>query len=511
MSHYTLKSKKGRLLLLSTISASGLAFIIGSSISVALPDIQSYFDANLSGIQWLLNSYALMLASFIVVGGSLGDRYGRVKIFRIGIGIFTFGALISGFATSLLMLILFQIVVGAGAAMMIPGSLALINASFDQKHQGTAIGLWAGLSGGMAAIGPLLGGLLVENFGWQSVFFIIVPLGILTYLTSFAITESINKDAKNIDVVGSAAIMLTFLGFSFALIFGPEKGWTSAIVVVAGLLFIASLIFLIFHEMRSKNPLIPPKMLRNPLVLGANVVTLVLYLALNAVLIFFILNLQQIQGFSPTMAGLAMLPPILIITFLAGPAGAIADKIGPRKQMIAGPLIVGIGIALMMTGGTDANYYIHFLPGLLLFGFGMATVIAPLTKCALMVPEKWSGVASGVNNTVSRMSTLLAVAIIGALMVTLFTSSLTRTIQVADLSTEKKILITTQASKLGGIEIPESFSTSEMAVSRQAVDSAFIRAFRTAMGLSALLAIFGSLVSYVSIREKYRHKFLGEK
>jgi len=339
---YSTSSKKGRLVLLATILASGMVFIMGTAISIALPTIQKALGADISGIQWIVNAHTLVLASLLLLGGSLGDHFGRKRIFVYGIGIFVIGAILSGLANSVGMLISFQVIQGLGSAMLIPGSLAIINSCFAESHRGKAIGLWSGFSAGLAAFGPFMGGFLVETFGWPSIFFVNAPLGLIAILVALKfVPESKNPDARRLDWPGIFSIVLGLLGLSFGLIRGPLSGWSDPLVIFSLLGGAMSLILFIIIEARSREPMVPFGIFKNPLVTGANIVTLFLYLALNGVIFFLVLNFQQVQNYSPTFAGLALLPPILLITFLSGPAGSLGDKIGPRRQMIAGPLIVG--------------------------------------------------------------------------------------------------------------------------------------------------------------------------
>jgi MFS family permease len=252
-------------------------------------------------------------------------------------------------------------------------------------------------------------------------------------------------------------------------------------------------------ELRRSEPLVPLQMFKNPLVTGANMVTLFLYFALNGVIFFLVLRFQQIQGYSPTTAGLALLPVIILITFLAVPAGALADRIGPRLQMVLGPLIVAVGMALLAIGGPSASYYIYFLPGLVLFGIGMGIVIAPLTKSALAVEPQFSGSASGFNNSISRIAALLAVAILGAIVISTFSTHLNDTISASSLSKEEQRQILIQSDKLGGIIIPDSFDKTSRMEANEAINESFVYGFRCAMGLGATLALVGALVSVIFI------------
>jgi EmrB/QacA subfamily drug resistance transporter len=494
-------SATGRWILLATLLASGTAFLMGTAVVVALPTIQVHFSTTITGIQWVVNAHLLSLAAMLLICGSLGDHFGRKRIFISGISIFAIGAILSGFAGSIGQLIAFQAIQGMGSALMIPQSLAIINACFIETHRGRAIGLWAGLSGGIAALGPWLGGWLVETFSWQAVFFITAPLSILVVaVTAVFIPENRDPGARKLDWWGTLLIFLGLFGIAYGLISGPIAGWHTLLVLISLVGGVVAIILFVLIELRQPEPLVPLHIFRNPLVAGANTVTFFLYFALNGVIFFLVLNLQQVQGYSPTIAGIGLLPPIVLITFLAGPAGALSDRIGPRLQMVSGPVIVALGIALLTIGGTEASYFEHFLPGLMLFGIGMALVIAPLTKSALFVEPQYSGSASGVNNSVSRIAALMAVAVLGAIVISTFTASLNSIIVKSNLTYAEQEQILSQSDRLGGIIVPDTFSETSQQLVRSAVREAFIYSFRWAMAVGAILALIGSLVSLVCVR-----------
>jgi EmrB/QacA subfamily drug resistance transporter len=473
---------------------------MGSAVIVALPAIQTYFNTNITGIQWVVNAYLLSLSALLLIGGALGDHFGRKRIFIAGIIIFAAGAILSGLSGSVSQLISFQAIQGIGCALMIPQSLAIINSCFAEKDRGKAIGIWAGLSGGIAALGPWVGGTLVETFSWQAVFFMTVPLSIIVIIiTVLFIPEIRDKVAHKLDWAGTLLIFLGLLGIAYGLISGPVAGWNSILIIISLACGILAIILFILIELRKSEPLVPLHIFRSPSIAGANMVTFLLYFALNGVIFFFALNLQQIQGYSPTIAGIGLLPPIIIITFLAGPAGALSDRIGPRLQMISGPIIVALGIALLITGGTEANYFKHFLPGLMLFGIGMALVIAPLTKSALLVDSRYSGSASGVNNLASRIGGLMAVAILGAIVISSFTTQLNDAINVPGITLEEQNQILSQLDKLGGIIIPNTFDEITEILARKAIRESFVYGFRLAMGVSAALALAGAIISFFTI------------
>ncbi|MDP4010400.1 MAG: MFS transporter, partial [Candidatus Spechtbacteria bacterium] len=427
------------MILVATILASGMAFLASTAVSIALPSIQSSFGAGISQIQWILNAYILAICALILVSGSLSDHFGRKRIFLIGIFGFTLGSLLSALADNSLQLIGFQVVQGMGAAMMIPESLAIINVHYPENERGKAIGLWAGFSGAIAAFGPLVGGVLVESFGWPSIFWLNVPLGLAVFiLAKKHAPESYNSETRSIDWFGVLLMTIALLSISYGLIQGTSYGWNDTRIITGFIAGVVALIFFVIVEKTVHEPIVPFHLFKNPLVLGANSATFLLYFALNGSIIFLVLNLQQIQAYSPTKTGLALLPPVALIAILSGWAGSLSDRIGPRLQMIVGPLVVSVGMIFLAFSGTGANYFANLFPGLVLFGVGMAFTIAPLTKSALLVEPKFSGVASGINNAVSRIAALAAIAVLGAVMVSFFTNNVTARIETLPIANEEK-------------------------------------------------------------------------
>lgn len=496
-----MNSATGRWVLLATLLASGTAFLMGTAVIVALPTVQDYFGAEISRIQWVVNAHLLGLSALLLTGGCLGDRLGRKRVFLAGIALFAAGAVLSGSAGSVNLLIVFQALQGVGSALMVPQSLAIINACFVEEHRGQAIGLWAGLSGGIAALGPWLGGWLVEAFSWSAVFFMTVPISISAFLVTLVfVPENRNPQARRLDWLGTVLILLGLLGITYGLIAGPDTGWDRPSVLAGLLLGPAFLLLFVIAEMRLVEPMVPLRIFRNRLVSGANTVTLFLYFSLNGVIFFLVLNLQQVQGYSPVQAGLGLLPPIVLITIFAGPAGSLADRLGPRPQMLLGPLMVAAGITLLALGGTNAAYLKDYLPGLVLFGAGIALVIAPLTKSALSVEPYLSGTASGINNAIACTAGLLAVTLLGAVVISGFTVHLQSAVGASSLTSEEQRQVLEQSDRLAAIVIPPEFGAEARDFTRRAVAESFIFGFRRAMAVSASLALVGALVSFLTIR-----------
>ncbi len=497
----TQNTKKETLVLVATILASGMAFLDGTVVNIAIPSIQSYFNTSFDNLLWVVNAFPLVLASFLLISGSLSDRFGRKKIFAIGILLFTSASFLCALSGSVLLLEIFRALQGLGAAMMIPGSLAIINVTIPQERRGRAIGLWSGFSGGIAAAGPFVGGWLIQHFSWHAIFFINIPLGITAFLLAlFFVPESRNENAKKLDWWGTGVIFLSLFAVSYALISAPRLSWHNPGIISTFVGGIFGLILFYFIEKKSSDALVPFSIFKSQLVLGANLVTLFLYFALNGLIFFLVLNMQQIQNLSPTVAGLALLPAIGMITFLSGPGGSLADRVGPRVPMIVGPLIVSAGMALMILPGAHANYFTSFMPGLILFGLGMSLVIAPLTKSALNVEDHYAGAASGVNNAVARTAALLATAILGSIAILIFSSNLTSHLGQSQLSNEEQRVVLSQSDKLGGISVPESFSPESKAAARNSIEQSFVFSFRVVMGICVVLALISSALSFIFIR-----------
>ncbi len=500
MKEYTISSLGGKLILFATILASGMAFLDGSVVNIAIPTMQTQLHATITDIQWVVNAYALMLCALILISGALGDRFGRKKVFVYGIVVFVISSFLCGISHSILQLAIFRALQGIGGSMMIPGSLSIINISFKESIRGRVIGLWSGFAGGVAALGPFVGGWLVQTFGWPSVFFINIPIGLITLiLTILAVPESKNKESTKIDLAGALCIFFSLLGLSYGLISATDVGWTNPLIIVSLLVGVLSFWLFLFIEMRVEEPLVPFRIFKSSLVSGANIATSFLYFALSGVIFFLVLNFQQIQHYSPITAGLCLMPSILLITFLSGVGGSIADKIGPRIPMIIGPLLVAIGMTLFIFPGRNANYFLQYLPGLILFGCGMALVIAPLTKSALAVEGKYSGAASGVNNAIAAVARLFAVALLAVIVLFLFEGQLDKHINISSLSTIEKQQIMMQKNKLGGIEIPADFSRHDSLVAKEGIEESFIFGFRWAMGITAFLAFLSALVAFFTI------------
>ena len=455
--------------LIAAILGSSIAFIDGTVVNVALPALQASLNATAPQVQWVVEAYALLLASLILVGGSLGDIFGRRRVFTLGVTLFAVASAWCGLAPTIAHLIAARALQGIGGAMLVPGSLALISANYPEAERGRAIGTWSGFSAMTAAIGPVLGGALVQHGGWRWVFFLNLPLSAAVLAICYAkVPESRNESAtRHVDLLGA---LLATAGLG-ALVFGlieRTPPWS-----LAGLLILA--VFL-WTEARTAAPMLPLALFRNRNFAGANLLTLFLYTGLGGVLFFFPLNLIQVQGYSPTQAGAALLPLILLLFVLSRWAGGLVARYGSRLPLIAGPLIAAGGFALFAIPGAKAgSYWTTYFPAAVVLGVGMSITVAPLTTTVMSaVDAQRSGIASGINNAVSRVASLLAIAILGAVLFSAFNHSLD--------TGPARALPATERIKLAAA------STSD-AQTRQAVQDGFIAGYRQVIWIAAALAL----------------------
>lgn len=408
-------SSEGRWVLLATVLGSAVVFLEGTVVNVALPEIGRDLDAGVSGLQWTLNGYLLVLAALILVGGSLGDRYGRRRVFEIGVVWFTGASVLCAVAPSVELLVAARLLQGVGGALLTPGSLAIIQATFRVEDRGRAIGAWSGLGGIAAAVGPLIGGWLVDSASWRWIFLINIPLGALVvWVSRRHVPETRDPTVGGrLDLTGALLAALALGGITYALIQGPEQGMGSPPVLGFGLIGLASAVGFIAAERRNPRPMLPLDIFSSRQFSGANLVTFAVYAALGGVFFLFVVFLQVSLGYSALAAGAASLPITILMLFLSSRAGALAQRIGPRIPLTVGPLVIA-GAMVLMSGIEPGDSYVDgVLPSVIVFGLGLSAVVAPVTATVLAAADpRHSGLASGVNNAVARTAQLLAVAVL---------------------------------------------------------------------------------------------------
>jgi len=456
--------------LLATILGSGIAFLDSTVVNVALPTIGRELDAGISSLQWVVNAYTLTLSGFLLLGGSLGDHYGRRRVFVIGVVWFAVASLLCGLAPTDEALVAARALQGIGGALLTPGSLAIIEASFRREDRGPAIGAWSGLGGVTAALGPFLGGWLIQTGSWRLIFLINLPLAaVVVWVSVRHVPESRDPGATGrLDWAGAALAAVGLAGVVYALTDGPGLGWTSSRILVAGLVGVAALAAFLVWERRTRNPMLPLDIFASRQFSAANAVTFVVYGALGGSLFLLPIQLQQVVGYSPLASGVALVPITVLMLLLSARAGRLSARIGPRLPMTLGPLLVAAGFALLARIGPGASYLLDILPASLVYGFGLTLTVAPLTATVLAAaPAEHAGVASAVNNDVARTAGLLAVAVLPV------------------------------AAGISGADALQP--------------DRFAGGFRTAMIIAAVLCVAGGLLSWLTIRNPEPQAALDEE
>jgi EmrB/QacA subfamily drug resistance transporter len=407
------RSAAGRWVLFATVLGSSLASIDMTVVNIALPRIGRDFRAEFSGLQWTVNAYTLTLAAFLLLGGSLGDRHGRRRIFIVGVVWFTVASLACALAQSIGVLIAARALQGCGAALLLPESLAILESTFVPDDRAAAIGAWSGLGGVAIAIGPFVGGWLVEAVSWRLIFLLNVPLAFaVVWVARRHVPETRDPHAATLlDLPGVATAALGLAGIAYALTEAGAHGWGARPVLVTGIGGIVALVAMVVQERRSRQPMLPSELFRSRQFVAANLVTLLVYAALGGSVFLLPIVLQGVMKLSPLRSGAALAPVTAIMLGLSARAGGLAQRVGPRIPMSVGPIVAGVGLMLLARIGPGAAYLPDVLPALVVFGLGLALTVAPLTSTVLAaIGEERSGIASAVNNTVSRVAGLIAVA-----------------------------------------------------------------------------------------------------
>ncbi|HTH54013.1 MAG TPA: MFS transporter [Edaphobacter sp.] len=482
-------------MLAATVLGSSMEFIDGTVVDVALPALQHGLGATGAQVQWVVEAYALFLSALLLVGGALGDRLGLRRIFISGVVLFAAASVWCGLAGSIGQLIAARALQGIGGAMLVPNSLALVSEHFPPEDRGRAIGTWSGFAAMMTAVGPVAGGWLVQHGSWRWVFYINAPLAIVTVWIVLQRVPKIgpakNLGLRSMDWTGAALLTAGLAGVTFALIEGAMGAHGVWIAGVAGAVL---LIAAFAVERRAKEPLVPLELFRSREFMGANLLTFCLYAAFGGALFYLPLNLIQIQRYTPTQAGAATLPMIVVMFLLSRWSGGLMARCGARGPLVVGPLISACGYGLLAHSGVGEPYGRAYLPAVLLLGLGMSVSVAPLTTVVLSSVEEWrTGAASGVNNAVSQVAALLALAVFAPAFFHAFSGSLEKNLAAAQISDATTRRVMAQEARLGAIETAD-------AAARRAVDEAFVNGFRVVTLAAAGLAVAASASAAATIR-----------
>jgi EmrB/QacA subfamily drug resistance transporter len=497
------RAKASIWVLVATILGSSMAFIDGTVVNVALPAVQANFHTTVVDVQWVVEAYGLFLGALILVGGSLGDLFGRRLIFVVGIAIFAVASAICGAAVNIHQLIIARSIQGIGAALLVPGSLAIISAVFDEKSRGRAIGSWSGFTAITTAIGPVFGGWLVDHGSWRWVFFLNLPLAALVIVISlWHIPESRIASAGSLDWPGALLATVGLGGLVAGFMESVNLGWRNPLVCGSLILGFACLVALMVVERKVTSPMIPLALFESRSFTGANLVTLFLYAAIGIFFFLFPLNLIQVQGYSATGAGAAVLPSILLLFFLSRWSGGLVARYGPRIPLIAGPLIVSLGFTLFAAPSIGGSYLRTFFPAIMVLGFGLAVTVAPLTTTVMnSVSKDRVGSASGINNAVARVAGVLAIAIFGIVMVKVFGAQMNHSLAHLSVSPATMEQLHADEIKLAGLQVPVGLDPRTSTAIRESVKQAFVFGFRIVMLACAGLSLASAAVTCLTIRK----------
>jgi EmrB/QacA subfamily drug resistance transporter len=485
-----------------TILGSSITFIDGTVVNLALPVLQHELGTDIVGAQWVIEAYSLMLSALILVGGSMGDRLGRKRVFSAGLLLFAIASAGCGIAESTGRLIAARAVQGVGAAMLVPGSLAIISALFSKEDRGRAIGTWSGFTAIAAGVGPVLGGWLIEKLSWRWIFFINLPLAAVALsITWWQVPESRDESAgERVDILGATAVTLGLGGVVYGLLESGTHGLKHLRLIgslAAGAVLLV--LFVIIERKRGSRAMMPLALYRSPTFTGANLLTLFLYGAMGGLMFFLPFNLIQVQAYSATEAGAALLPFVLTMFLLSRWAGGLVQRYGAKLPLVLGPLVAGTGFALFTLPGAGAgSYWTSFFPAVVVMSLGMAASVAPLTTTVMdAVEERYTGLASGVNNAVSRTAGLISVAVLGVVMTGIFARNFDTGLQKLDLAAETHAELEAQTSRLATISIPEQVKGETRLAVKRAVEQSFVRGFRVVVLIAAALALLSSLFAWV--------------
>ena len=475
-----------------------MAFIDGTIVNVAAPKFQSAFHATVVDVQWVIESYGLFLSSLILVGGALGDRLGRRFVFLIGVAIFAVASAACGLAPNIAFLIIARAFQGIGAALLVPGSLAIISACFDEASRGRAIGTWSAFTAITTALGPVLGGWLIEHASWRWAFFLNLPLAALVLAISLRhVPESRNPDATRLDWLGAILATTTLGALVTGFLESSRLGYRDPIVISSLVAALVLLILFLRVEAHADSPMVSFALFRSNAFLGANLLTLFLYAAIGIFFFLFPITLMQVHRYSATAAGAASLPMIVLIFSLSRWSGNLTSRYGGKIPLFVGPLLVAGGFVLFALVAKGGNYWKTFFPASVVLGLGMAVTVAPLTTVVMgAIDKNHSGAASGINNAVSRVAGVLAIAVLGIVLVKAFATHLERSLATLPIAPEAAYEIRGKEIELAGMELPKSLDPSATASVRQAVSESFLSAFRLVLFCCAALAVVSAVISW---------------
>src|SRR5215212_7421416 len=491
--------------LAATILGSSMAFIDETALPVALPAIQSSLDATAVDAQWVVAAYTLFLAALVLVGGSLGDHFGRRRMFSVGVALFALASAACGLSKSPELLIAARALQGVGAALLVPNSLAIIGASFEEERRGKAIGTWTSLTSVTLILGPVLGGYFAENVSWRGVFFINVPIALVVLaIARLHVPESNNPEARRLDLPGAALVAVGLGGVVFGLLESSRSGLGDARVIGALIVGVVALGAFLVVEGRGSEPMMPLSLFRSRNFTGANAFTLLLYFALVGTMFFLPFNLIWVQGYSATAAGAAIVPAILVLSLLSRYTGSLTDRYGARLPLVVGPAIAGIGFALFAVPGVESgSYWTSFFPAAVVLGVGLSVLVPAVTTVALnSVDVRHEGLASAINNAFSQTAGLMAVAVLGVLMFAAFGANLDDRLEGLELPAEARQQLEEEKVKLGAAEAPEDLDAALGATVEQAIDEAFVSGYRVVMLVAAAAALASAISAAVLIEGK---------
>jgi EmrB/QacA subfamily drug resistance transporter len=475
-----------------------MAFIDSTVVNVALPAIQNNLGGTVIDMQWVVEAYGLLLSALILVGGSMGDLFGRRRMFLAGVTVFALASVACGLALNVKELVIARTVQGLGGAFLIPGSLSIISASFSEQERGRAIGTWSGFTAITTAAGPLLGGWLIEHASWRWVFFINVPLAAAVIVLSlWHVPESRNPGQDSIDWVGALIATLALAGLTYGFIESGSRGWSQPSVWASLAIGTAALVMFFYFERRAESPMVPLRLFSSRDFSGANLLTLFLYAAVGIFFFLFPLNLIQVQHYSATATGAAALPFILLVSLLSRWSGGLVTHFGARKPLVIGPLIAAAGFLLFAVPSVGGSYWTTFFPGFVVLGLGMAVSVAPLTTVVMgAVDQNHAGTASGINNAVARVAGVLAIAILGIVMVSAFSKQINRNLAGFSLSATTVTDLRSNETKLAALPVPAGLPSGTAAQLRASIGLAFVFGFRMIMLICAGLAIASAIVAW---------------